>query len=340
MKYLPELLDNHLWVRANAMRLLAEVKEEGVIRIFVANIEDPKQHEGVKFLAIEGIERLAKKHLINDVQLESMAVSSLLHIVNKGDQVHPFTRQSAVRALGAIGRPTRIVGRNDADVAVALLKILRDPNIRRLDRHDAVVALANLQIQPDLDYNFQYVTYEIAQFVADVGSAALADPSVDDLRSDLFLVEAAYAVAPEVKTNVSLAASVKKHAKATGHGDPAYVRAFGDQINRVTAEALKVYKPDLGVAKGAAQPKEKDVFKRNAEIKEGLQGPFATQLAALIQLIKNKPPRSMQLTPDTQELGPPPALVGPRAPVAKGADDEGKEKAADKAAASTNSPGP
>jgi hypothetical protein len=320
------------------MELLAKVKDEQTIRLFVANIEDPKQHEGVKFLAAEGIGALGQKHLINDVQLESMAINSLLNLLKKGDQIHPFTRQSAVRGLGAIGRATRVVGRNDADVALALLKILRDPNIRRMDRKDAVVALANLQIQPELDFNFQYVAYEIAQYVADVGAAAFTDPSVDDLRSDLFLVESAYALAPEVKTNVSLAASVKKHAKAAGHGDAAYVRAFGEQVNRVTAEALKVYWPDTAPGKVAGAPKEKDVFKRTKEIKDGLQGQFATQLAALMNLIKDKPPRSMQLTPDTQELGPPPALVGPRAPVAKGEDENGKDKPAEKPAEPSSAP--
>ena len=53
--------------------------------------------------------------------------------------------------------------------------------------------------------------------------------------------------------------------------------------------------------------------------------------------LRDRPDRQ-QVTPDTDELGPPPALVGPKAPVAKEAEEDTKEKADAKAAASTNSP--
>lgn len=343
-KYLADLLDNHLWVRANAMRLLAMLKDEETIRLFVAQIDDPKQHEGIKFLAIEGIESLGQKNLIGKVELQSMAVNTLLNLLKKGEQIHPSTRQSAVRALGAMGRPTRVIGRNDAEVAVALLKILRDPNIRRWDRNEAAVLLANLQIPPELDYNFQYVAYEIAQFAADVAAAALKDPSIDDLHSHLFLVDASYALAPEKKTPRMLplaeSASAKKHAKAAGHGDPAYIRTIGERVNRLTVAALKAYKPEAAAAtKPAAQPKAEDVVKKTQEIAARLQGDFAKELDALNDLLKNKPPRSPRLTPETDELGPPPALVGPNAPLSNEGQENGKEKPGDKAAASTNPPG-
>jgi hypothetical protein len=343
MKYLAELLDNNLWVRVNAMRLLGMVKDEETIRLFVGQIEDPKQHEGIKFLAIEGIESLGQKKLIANVQLESLAVNSLLNVLKKGDQVHPFTRQAAVRALGAIGRPTRVIGRNDADVAVALLKVLRDPNIRRMDRNDAVVALASLQIPPELDYNFQYVAYEIAQFVVDVGAAALQNPSTDDLHGYLYLADASYALAPREKVRkMPLVESAKKHAKAKSHADSAYIQLLGDQVNRLNVSGIKAYKPDavMGAKAAAAALKVDDVVNRTKEIAGRLQnGDFAAELKSLNDLLKNKPPRSMQLTPDTEELGPPPALVGPAAPVAKEAEANGKDKGGEKAAAN-NSPGP
>jgi hypothetical protein len=342
-KYLTELLDNNLWVRANAMRLLAMVKDENAIRVFVAQIEDPKQHEGIKFLAIEGIESMGRGRLIANVQLESMAVNSLLNTLKKNEQVHAFTRQAAVRALGSIGRPTRVIGQPDADVAVALIKILRDPNIRRVDRNDVVVALSNLQIQPELDYNFRYVAYEIAQFAADVGAAALQNPSIDDLHGHLFLVDNALALSPEKKVpnKTSLMESAKKHPKANANGDPAYIRMLGDQVNRLTVSGLKAYKPEAVVAaKPAAQAKADDIVKRNKDITDRLQGgDFKAELAKLYDLLKSNPPRSMRITPDTDELGPPPALVGPREPVAKETEAIGTEKSSEKAAASSSPPG-
>jgi hypothetical protein len=317
LKYLPQLLDNHIWVRVNAMKLLAKAQDERTIKLFCDQMENPDQHESVKFMAMEGLETLGQKKLITQVNLETLAVNTLLDVLSKSNEIHPFTRQQAVRALGAIGRPNRTVGGNDVDVAVALLRIVRDPNIRRADRSEAALLLANLQVPAQADYNYQYIAYELAQFAADVGSAAANDPASDDLHSHLYLVDTSYALVAEKRAErMPLVERAKRNSQASSKADPTYIRTLGDQVTKLTVEAIKVYKPDVTATKtGHTKPAQKaseDVFKRAEEIKKGLQGRFTDELGALEGLIKSRPPRSMKLTPFMEELGPPPALVGPR----------------------------
>ena len=311
-KYLPDLLSNHLWSRVNGMKLLAKLRDEKVIRLFCQQIQDPNQHEGVKYVAIEGIRSLGQKKLISQVDLESLAVATLLDYMARED-VHTFTRQAVVRALGEMGRPTRVIGRNDADVAVALLKIIRDPNVRRVDRSEAVVALENLQIRSELDYNFQYPAYEIAKFAADVAAAALKDPKIDDLHSHVLLVGTSYALSAEKRPEKkSLAKRAEEH-PAKAKGDAAYVQLLGDQVGRLTAAALKAYKvePSTTATTKSAVSKSEDPLKKAEDVARSLQlGEFAKELDKLNALLASRQPRSMKLTPTTEELGPPPALAG------------------------------
>jgi hypothetical protein len=348
LKFLPELLSNHIWVRVNAMKLLAKLKDERAIKVFCDQIDDPDQHESVKFMAMEGLETLGNGKLITQVNLETQAVNTLLQVLAKADQVHPFTRQQAVRALGAIGRPNRIVGGDDVDVAVALLKIVRDPNIRRADRAEAALLLANLHIAPQADYNFQYVAFEIAALAADVGAAAVNDPTTDDLHSSVYLVQSSYALVADKRPEKSpLAERAKKNVPANSKGDPAYIRQLGDQVTRLTVEGIKVYKPDVGVnkpaaGKGGAKPAAEDLGKKARDIKDGLKGKFTDQLNALTDMLKSRPPRSMKLTPSIDELGPPPALAGPRSSDV-GSTEEGngsKEHAESESSGSNSRSGP
>jgi hypothetical protein len=314
LNYLPDLLNNHIWVRVNAMKLLAKMRDERPIKLFCDQIQDSNQHESVKFMAMEGIEALGQKRLITQVNLETLAIQTLLDVLAKPDQFHPFTRQQAVRAIGAICRPNRVVGGNDVDVAIELLKIVRDPNIRRADRAEAAVLLANLNIPAQADYNYQYVAYEIGQFAADVGAAAANDPATDDLHSDLYLVDASYALVAEKRPDKSaLFDRARKSTASSAKADPAYIRSIGDHVTKLTVEALKIYKPDVVTTKtapGKATTKQtEDVFKRAKDVRDGLQGSFSDRLVRLNDFLKSTPPRSMKLTPMVEELGPPPSLA-------------------------------
>jgi hypothetical protein len=200
------------------------------------------------------------------------------------------------------------------DVAIELLKIVRDPNIRRADRAEAAVLLANLNIPAQADYNYQYVAYEIGQFAADVGAAAANDPATDDLHSDLYLVDASYALVAEKRPDKSaLFDRARKSTASSAKADPAYIRSIGDHVTKLTVEALKIYKPDVVTTKtapGKATTKQtEDVFKRAKDVRDGLQGSFSDRLVRLNDFLKSTPPRSMKLTPMVEELGPPPSLA-------------------------------
>jgi hypothetical protein len=315
-QYLQDLLQNSLHARMNAMYLLQQLRDENTIGLFCDQISDPDQHEAVKFLAIEGLEQIGRRK-ITRVDSESRAVATLLNVLEQKEYTQK-TRMAAVRALGSIGRPGRDIGlKRDVNVAVTLLKIMRDPNIRRWDRHEAMNALASLSIPPEIDYNFQVVAYEIGQFAAETGQAAVKDPLSDDLYTHLFLVAASNALTTEPKQQ-HLAAQAKKH----GGKDELYVRMLGDPVKELAISALKIF-PGIRRLDDIAQKMQK--------VKEGIENPvnrYVARVESLREVLKSNPPRSLKLTPDTDELGPPPALVGPKIPAKdeKGADGP-KEKA-------------
>jgi hypothetical protein len=325
--YLPDLLDNHLYVRVNAMRLLAKLKDQQAIGVFVENLGDPQQHEAVKYCAVQGVILLAQQR-ITDVGKESEAVAALLGMLSQNEPIHRLTRQMVVRALGTIGRTNSVAIRRDADVGVALLRIIRDPNIRRLDRAEAVTALANLQVPAELDYNFQYAAYEIGLFAADSAASAIADPTADDLISHLFLLSASDALVGEVKEKTSLNKQVGQHPSAKGKGDPEYVRQIGEHVKRISKLTVNIYKP-LDRPPGQPAAKE-DLLKRRDRVKNDI-GALSPALEQLQTFLKTRPPRSTKLAPDAPDLGPPPALAGmeeeaPAQPKSNGEPTDGQVK--------------
>ena len=318
-KYLRDLLTNHLHVRINALILLAKVRDEQLIsEVYVPLIEDPDEPEAVKYLAVKAIMVLGQ-HRITKVDLESRAVGALLGFLKQNKPVHFGTRLAIIQALGAVGRASHIVLQKDAAVAVALLQVVRDPTIRRTDRREAVLALGNLQIPADLDYNFQYVAYEIARFVSDAVAGAIEDPLEDNLQTDMFLVHAFWTlIGRNPKEPAALSERAKQHPKASVHGDQKYVEDLGNLIKEMAKIGLEVYKSDkVGAPAKTKEKKEKDedVGARAQAIKDELaRGGMAKKLRVFNEYLTSHPPRSMQVTPDVPKLSPPPDLAKPKEP--------------------------
>jgi hypothetical protein len=333
-KYLVQLLDNHLWTRVNAMKLLAKLEDEGNIDLFVKQIRDPQQHEAVKLWAIKGIGQLGQRG-ISQVDLEARAVAALLDTLTTNGELQSFTRQTIVQSLGSVGRPMRTAIKKDCEVAIELMKIMRNPANRRWDRHEAMIALAQLQIPNDIDYNFQLVAHEIGQFVADAAAAALRDPAIDDLRTHLFLVFAYESLLGKQRQNqvnktsviYFLADKAKRHQIAKSKGDEDYVRTVGGLVHKLAGTSLIVYK---------INPKPEDLDARVNQIRAELKAlGFDQQINELNSLLQSKPPRAAKLTPEAPDLGPPPQVAGPAKPADKPAEPP---KASDPPAANGTAP--
>ncbi|MBI3467543.1 MAG: hypothetical protein HY000_31420 [Planctomycetes bacterium] len=313
-QYLRELLTNHLHVRINAMILLARVRDEQLINdVYVPLIEDPDEPEAVKYWAVKSI-KLLGEHRIK-VELESKAVGALLGLLKQNKPIHFMTRSAVVQALGAVGRASHIVLQKDAAVAVALLQVVRDPTIRRADRSEAVTALGNLQIPNDLDYNFQYVAYEIAQFISDAVAAAIDDPAEDNLQTDMILVRAFWTLIGRAPKDAgTLSERARQHPKRGG--DAQYVEDLGNRIKDLAKIALDAYKSDGGGApQKGKEKKEEDIVARVRTIKDRLRDKdMAKKLRDFNEYLTSHPPRSMQVTPDVPKLSPPPTLAKPQEP--------------------------
>jgi hypothetical protein len=320
-KYLQQLLDDNLRVRINAMILLGKLKDEELVDRYVDLLNDPQQHEAVKYLAAKAIMMVAQRPGISRVEREGRSVAALLDLIQNGP-VHPMTRRIVVQAFGAIGRPSRVLHR-DVEVVIALLKVLRDPNVRRGDRDEAAASLGELVIPPELDYNFQYVGYEVAEYALDTAKAALEPPAAwgsDDLHALVFMVDAYDVVFGNGEK--SLHGRAAQHPRASAKGDPVYLKALGQRVKALPLTAAPVFKPP--------QPgKIEDVMKRVEAIHEGLVGgEFKSKVTELENYLGSHKPRSPLVTPDSPSLGDAPELAKRKQPVPDGKGGEAAEQPA------------
>jgi hypothetical protein len=194
-----------------------------------------------------------------------------------------------------------------------------------------VAALGSLNVPNELDFNFQLVACEIAQFAAETAAAAIRDPAEDDLHSHLILLSAFSALIGRDKNEaVPLFEKARQHPLANTKGDPNYIRALGDRVKRMTKTALSVYKEGE-----AAKVKAEDVANRVKTVKKQLdRSELPDQATDLAKYLQAHPPRSRRITPSTPELEPAAALAGPASDATQKKADDPKDHAA------SNSSGP
>lgn len=326
-KFLGDVIapDQNLTARINGILLLAHLRDDSAVEQFVEILQDPQQHYAVKYLAAKGIAMACQEQVRGEwvrrplrVDLESKAVTGLLALLKDLEDTDAATRnvlrQRIVQALGAIGRVSSVVIQKDADVAVALLKIIRDSSIPRWDRNEAAVALAGLNIPPELDYNFQYVAHEIALFASEAAAAAIQDPVTDNLRTHLFLLDSYDALSgrDQRKDQKSLATLAREHPLASKKGDATYIRSLGEpHLKSVARAVLDIYQPSAKVEATKKPAANETLAEKATRIRTGLQKDkaLAENLAKLNSLLQKSTPRSTQITPNAPDLGPSPALA-------------------------------
>jgi hypothetical protein len=120
------------------------------------------------------------------------------------------------------------------------------------------------------------------------------------------------------KKETPLVDRAKQHPKAQGR-DQAYVDDVGKRIKAMSVQVLPIYNRGGAATKPQREKgkeKDEDVMSRVTQIKKDLAR-VQPELEALNDWLRKHPPRSMQITPDVPELGPPPVLAQPRAPTEK-----------------------
>ncbi len=338
-----KMFQHHIVSRVAAGIVLGMLADEAALPLLVEQLNDPKQHESVKIWCIKAVRTiaLAQPELrIRNKQYEEAVLRALLAILRQEPAPHLWTQREIILALGAIGRPTEDLLAGDANVARELVLMLRGTGLRsregtvpegpgRAVRVAATRSLSMLIIPPTLDYNFQIVGAEIARFAVEATYAALRDPLIDRLKSDLYVRRCYYALVvlagdPQATTTAAREGLVARHPLATQRSDPQYLRQLRDMVGELNQAMLRVYRPSPAEVNPKDIPKE--LVKRAAWVRNRLKElqveAIATRLARFLE--QNPPRDDGKLTPATAPLPPPPQLKPPTAEaVASETDDKG-----------------
>lgn len=182
VKLLPDLFDNQLAVRVNAMLSMAYLRNERCIPAMTAEIEDPKQHPAVKHAAVMGIEIAPP---LNQVSNRERVLRALVDLLKNDKIVHGWTRASAARALGKIREPkVRPLGKR-TEVVEALMHLVTDPEGAKHYPHQcyasqAARAIGMLEIDPGLDVDFEEMSIEMGRLATRMGRGYLKDSQESD----------------------------------------------------------------------------------------------------------------------------------------------------------------
>ncbi len=175
--------------RVNAARVAARLASlsgrEETADLLVKIIVDPKQVEGAKYYALQGLKELQKNLSvtqtppIKDPKRRGEVIEALVafverkppYTVNTEDETEGLRmiRREAVRALAEV-REARLAGSPNGHVALALARVvakdkLLTPEPRLDEQLEAAVGLSRLPMDPQKEYQPGYAAYLIASFI-------------------------------------------------------------------------------------------------------------------------------------------------------------------------------
>lgn len=283
-QYLREVLQNRLLIaRLNAaivLHRLAVYGQEDVADELLLILENPNEHDAVKHWAVKGIGELLGQSLSKppkDTKRTERAALAVYAWLEAKTQTPPtlvaemsepeqdairYLRREAIRALGAYRRPVIVedakANVRDGPVAALLVRIMVNaegtisPSASLAERKEAAEALCNLQHKRSDTYQPDFVAYQVARFIAVLGSEADRDPTRSAQRWKAF--------AAQLKDAWD---KLSDDLKNTQHAQ--YVNRMGNRINPVleyvfdqTRSANAV--PELNEYLANNPPKSNDVF--------------------------------------------------------------------------------
>lgn len=217
--YLREVLQNRLLIaRLNAAIVLhrfAVYGQEEVADEFLWILENPNEHDAIKHWAVKGIgelfvqiknpkvpKRLDRCALAVHAWLEAktqVPPTQVAELSEPEKDAIRYLRREAVRTLALYRRPVIVedakANAREGPVAGLLVRILVNaegtvsPPASLAERKEAAEALCNLQHKRSETYQPDYVVYQVARFIAVLGSEADRDPGRNSQRWKAFAAQ-------------------------------------------------------------------------------------------------------------------------------------------------------
>ncbi|MGB0069383.1 MAG: hypothetical protein WBQ11_15290 [Isosphaeraceae bacterium] len=182
VRSLQPLLKHHLVPRVQAMIVLGSSGNPEALKLFLDEIRNPRQTLWVKLWAIRGITNIKQNpsaRLSAAQEIEAARVVAGQLDEKTKDMPWPLQLR-ALEALSSLRQGYIPSAPKNAEMAVAVMRILTDPKARTEVRAEAARALGMMQITKAVPgYNFPLVAYAAAQLAAHVGDQIVASYSAD-----------------------------------------------------------------------------------------------------------------------------------------------------------------
>ncbi|MGC8641824.1 MAG: hypothetical protein ACP5XB_18310 [Isosphaeraceae bacterium] len=181
LENLPQLLKHHLVPRVQAMIVLGQSGNPNAYKLFVQEIQNPKQTVWVKLWAMRGITNIVRFN--STARLTAVQTSEAAKVIAAYLDSHkelPWPVQiRALEALAALRQGFMPTSPKTAEMASTAMRILADPKARPDVRAEAVHALGMMQITNAVpSYNFSLIAYAAAQLAAEIGDQIVANYAV------------------------------------------------------------------------------------------------------------------------------------------------------------------
>jgi hypothetical protein len=289
---LPQLLNNHLIPRVQAMIILGECGSPDALAIYERAISDPNQTLWVKLWALEGIANIPQKGGRLSVDAESKAAKLISDfLLDRSDELPWPIVQRGLQALGALRQAFLPTAPRKADMANAAMQFLADGDAKPEVRAEAARALGLMQITTAVPrFNFALVAHAAGQLAADVAAAIDATYSENPPRADN-PTKARYLTALLIGPVYEAFDGVSEQR------DSGLLHSLAAQGGPTTAYVQKVF--DL--VKQIAQSSVQLLGAPSKEFKERKKT-LAGQVTALRTFLEKNPPPNRQLVQDGKEF--------------------------------------
>ena len=256
LRSLQPLLKHHLVPRVQAMIVLGSSGNPEALKLFLDEIRNPRQTLWVKLWAIRGITNIKQNpsaRLSAAQEIEAARVVAGQLDEKTKDMPWPLQLR-ALEALSSLRQGYIPSAPKNAEMAVAVMRMLTDPKARTEVRAEAARALGMMQITTAVPgYNFPLVAYAAAQLAAHVGDQIVASYSADKgtpLNASKAEYLTALLVGP-VYQAFEGQAGVRESGLLHGNATPARsdIQKVADQIKPVVKAALELIRAPKGQLK-------------------------------------------------------------------------------------------
>ena len=185
---LPKLLDNNLVSRTEAMIVLGQLASPKIVPIYLKEIKDKNQTVQVKLWALRGLAGAVGNGALLSAMPASDALTAgktIADFLSAEKDTLWFLQMRALEALGSMRQAAVATNLQKAEMAVAAMSFLADPDARPEVRATAAWALGMMQVNPAIrGYNFPLIAYDAGTLTADIGDQIQSGFRANQIRSN------------------------------------------------------------------------------------------------------------------------------------------------------------